>query len=422
MADKIIAVSDLHMGRGNNQDDFRSPVDGNWRDGEWEAFCGSVVDASEGKRLTFVLNGDIIDLWEIAKDEELSGPGAAEEIRRNLCYPAESPEAEDRATAFGMWQIDACLGVHRGFVNGLRTLLSAPNVRIVYTIGNHDHAMANPRLQAHFRDHVDEAGPVGAHDPERLRFSFYHQDDELHAYVEHGNQFAGDDSAFRNPAKWTEEALGYYALRFTWNRYQAQHNVIAPSTAEQLSLVRAILSGQYTPQQLEVMQYLIDYFLAFEDGAVPKLAGGFGIGIVHARWRKEGKPKEASELMAKRAAADLKAAKQSETQAAGAAMGLLPGSPAEELTPDPFYDRYTEGLITRFNGASPPFPDLDAGSTNKLLLGHTHRPLNQWLYRETFTKQRYLNCGTWTRELKSPTFAYVVTPNWKDLSGLREFR
>lgn len=424
MAKRLVAVSDLHIGRGNNQDDFRDPA-GAFRGEAFASFCGAIVQDAGGEALTFVLNGDIIDLWEIARDEELEGEGAVEAIRRNLFYPATTDAAKAAATAYGRWQIDAALAQHPGFVRGVRTLLQQPSVRVVYLFGNHDHAMVNPALQEHLRHWLDADGTVGAADPKRLAFGFWHQDEELHAYLEHGNQFAGEDSRFRNPALWTEQALGYYPLRFAWNRYQHRHNVIAPSTGAKLSVLFSLLTGDPTTAALESLQYLLDYFAAFEDALVPKIVGEFGIGLVHDIWRKRGKPDHADALFHRAVAHDLKASKQAAEDArkAAAALGGMTAA-GVELHPDADFDDYTQGLVRRFQHLEPPFPDLDWNRHFKLLLGHTHRPRNQWLYQfdSGVKRQRYINCGTWTRELAFPTFGYVVSPNWKDVRGLQEFR
>ena len=123
---------------------------------------------------------------------------------------------------------------------------------MVYVFGNHDHAMVNPRVQARLVDILNGAGDVGAGSPEKLSFGFYHEDPELRAYAEHGNQFSGEESAFRDPADWTEEALGYYVLRFAWNRYQNEHNVVAPSTGAKLSLMFRLLFRQGSPEAIKV--------------------------------------------------------------------------------------------------------------------------------------------------------------------------
>jgi hypothetical protein len=292
---------------------------------------------------------------------------------------------------------------------------------VVYVFGNHDHAMVNPRVQARLVDILNGAGDVGAGSPEKLSFGFYHEDPELRAYAEHGNQFSGEESAFRNPADWTEEALGYYVLRFAWNRYQNEHNVVAPSMGAKLSLMFRLLFRQGSPEAIKVLQYFIDYFLAFEDGLVPKIAGDFGMGIVHSIWRKRGKPKTADGLFSRRMAEDLEAVRAAKRATAGATRGLT-DVPGEELQPDADFDRYTEGLLRRFKELRSPFLTLDINRHFKLLLGHTHRPRNQRLFQNDFSRQRYINCGTWTREAPIPMFGYVVSPDPKDTRGLREFR
>lgn len=414
MADTLIVVSDLHLGRGTNQDDFRQE-NGAFRDEEFLDFCRGVAGEARDSRVTLVLNGDVIDFWEIAADEELAGGDPVAAIRRNLVFPAATAEARRKATDFCRWQLEQALDRHRGFTAGLREVLGEGRARVVYLFGNHDHAMVNPALQDHLRELLADGAGGGLADPGRLDFGFFHEDRELKAYVEHGNQFAGAESSFADPEDWTREAPGYYPLRFAWNRYQETFNVVQPTVVDKLSFLVGLIRRRLEGKTRFTMQCFIDYFRACDEGLVPEMVRNFGIDVIHGCWESEGKPAVVDDFLVRKAAEELdrKDVPAPAELAPGSGFGPAPqvrrGWPGEDVHPEKRWDGYTEGLIRRFTrDAAAPFPRLDRGAHVKTFLGHTHQPRMQPLFQDQgISVQRYFNVGTWTRELRFAHFGFV---------------
>ena len=423
MARKCVIVSDLHLGRGNGQEDFRWQ-DGAPRDDTFEQFCERVVALAGGERLTFVLNGDVIDFWELADDDELAEEDAYDAICRNLVFsPSRVAADPDAATAFTRRQLAMALDAHPGFVAGVRRLLAAPNIDVVYLFGNHDHAMVNPALQATFRERVGADGDAAG----RFVFDFYYEEPELLLYVEHGNQFADDDSHFERVADWRNEALGYYALRFIWNRYQSRYRASQPSVCEILRFVVDVVRDRPNDEDLHVVQYLIDYFRAVTaDGAaalVPKIVGGFGLDRLYDVWTQHGRPTSADAALAGSlsAAATPPAAPPPHVHVATPQAVDSPW-PGDAVSSPTDYDQYTSGLIGRFTSDGAPFRRLDKTRHQLLFIGHTHRPGRQPLFHMTdgIERQLYINTGSWTTDNVRPLYGYVEATDRGVEAGLAE--
>ncbi|MGQ0560413.1 MAG: hypothetical protein ACT443_00910 [Gemmatimonadota bacterium] len=402
----LIIVSDLHLGRGFEQDDFREPGEQLvWRDAAWEFFCRSIKKWVGNEPALVILNGDIIDLWEIAHESELEGPGSATAIGARLFYPADTPQKEQSATEVGVWQVEEACDHHTGFVKGLRTLLSAPRISVRYHYGNHDHAMLNTGLQQAFRDAL---GPDAQGD-DKLSFGFEYRLPELKAYVEHGNQFAGEDSYFEDVEDWRVEAPGYYMLRYVWNRFQHRYSVSKPTFREQVSFMLAILRrSARSQQQVETFQFLIDYFLACESGIVPRAQRlrEFPFDLVYGIWKDEGKPATAEKFFRKRVQGEL-------------AEPEMPGDRFDRRLDD---NRYTQGLMSRFFEKTAPFPKLQFTKDINLSIGHTHKPGEQELWGEDLRRQIYMNSGTWTRDLRHPTYVAISKANGTPAMSLFEVK
>jgi UDP-2,3-diacylglucosamine pyrophosphatase LpxH len=401
-----ITISDLHMGRGTKQDDFRGVQ-------QFERFCTSIAEhaAAAGKNLTLVLNGDIIDLWEIVTDDELEMDGNAA-ILDGLCYPAVTPAEQDRARQRGKDQIDMCIAAHPEFARGIATVLAtAPNAQIHYLVGNHDHGMIEPALQKHLLQRLTEAS--GSPVPEnRFRFGLSLNKPEVRSYFEHGNQFSGNDSGFPNVLDPFHEAPGFYFLRFVWNRLQAQFGM-SDNFGEIVRFVLLKIFNPGAPIVTSGLGFLYEYFEAHRTGRVPQLVHGpvKVIPKLYKKWLKEQAPREPGtkadgilkDEVEKTKDEPFKMKKLPGKQLMGHAN---PGSEAPELPGEAVHvshdpdlrDEYWVGLRDRFKREVAPFPRLhDQLAT--VFLGHTHGERIMVLRSEIGdpTTTRYINSGSWTR-------------------------
>jgi UDP-2,3-diacylglucosamine pyrophosphatase LpxH len=396
-----ITISDLHMGRGNAQDDFTA-------DDEFRLFCDGIARYVQDAHvpLTLVLNGDILELWEVVPDEQLR-PDSGTAIADGLGYPADTEPEQQQALALGKWQIEQILDRHRGFVAGIRRLTELPGVRILYTFGNHDHALVAHPLQVHVRDTLSA---LGAHiDGARtMVFGHWFRVPETRSYFEHGNQFAEDDSFFADVDDPWAEAPGFYFLRFVWNRLQAQY-AYRDDLSTIIRLALLILFNPGAEVLRRAVHYLYEYFEAHRLGLVPALVRG-PAGVIpklYERWEESGAPLESSLL------AD--AALQHEverttlapepelppTEAMRLALANVggddPGLPGRPIHLDiqSGADRFWKGLRGRFDTKLDPFPKIGP-ETVTAFLGHTHRERYMYLRNAPGREaSRYINTGCW---------------------------
>jgi UDP-2,3-diacylglucosamine pyrophosphatase LpxH len=170
MSEKILVISDLHVGAG--------PLDD--CDGELE---GHLVDflrrhASAGAPVELVINGDFLDFVQA---EPWEGPGL------------ESVSVEGHPLCFTQRQslekFDAIAAAHAPIFKALGEFLSAgESNRLVVMPGNHDADLFWPRVRARFRKAVcgRDRGSRG-----RLRFHLeqgYRPPSAPHVWIEHGHQ------------------------------------------------------------------------------------------------------------------------------------------------------------------------------------------------------------------------------------------
>lgn len=424
-----ITVSDLHMGRGNAQDDFTA-------DDEFRLFCDDVARYVHDARvpLSLVLNGDILELWEVVPDDQLR-PDSGTAIADGLCYPADTDAEQQKAIEHGKWQIEQILDRHRGFVAGIRRLTELPDVHIYYTFGNHDHALAAHPLQVHVRDTLAAAG---AHiDGARtMVFGHWFKVPATRSYFEHGNQFAVNDAHYANVDDPWREAPGFYFLRFVWNRLQAQYAYRDDlSTIIRLALLLLFNPGAEVLRR--TIHYLYEYFEAHRLGLVPELVDG-PAGVIpklYRRWLDGGAPLES------RAATD--AALQGDVERttiapepelppiAATRLGLAnlgtdePGLPGRPIFLDiqSGADRFWKGLRERFAAQADPFPRIGP-DTVTTFLGHTHQERYMYL-RNVPGKEasRYINTGCWAHGQSRLAYGWATDDeNVFRSRGLKLFR
>lgn len=427
-----VIVSDLHIGRGNLQDDFVL-------DRPFEGFCSEVSDYAlrQGLDLLLILNGDAVDLWELVTDAELEDDGAPE-IRKNLFFPIAPGDraTEDRAVQYFSARIDEALRAHWRVARALSRLLERDRNRVVYVIGNHDHGLVNPRLQSAFQNVLDAHGDGtrGA----RLEFAHFLADADLRLYVEHGHQFSAGESAYEDVTSFAKEAPGYHFLRFVWNRVQARSERAISEATEQLVriILRDILLGDDDSAKLAQFRYLLEYFQAIEDGVVPEVAEVAGLEDIYKEWRKDGtvSARQAALKALKRVLADVfksshrKDERVYERRAPTADEGgpypirniRLPGRPREVSLEGRNIDGYWEGVMSRFKKGEAPFPKLDPAEISTVFLGHTHRRLLYELPVKNGQGARYWNVGAWARGPR-PSYGWVTNDgNPLEWRGVKE--
>jgi UDP-2,3-diacylglucosamine pyrophosphatase LpxH len=383
----IVSISDLHLGRGNNQDSFCGPR----RRQEIKAFAAALGKASRQGHtdVTLVLNGDIFDMWELVSDQELEDtPAALRAIRRGLLVPAKGPAALDAVAAQAASRLREALDVHPEFVSMLKVIADAGGT-IHYNAGNHDHRFSHPRLRAVLQKALKTRGI----DLPPERFDVYFHDDQLGFYAEHGDQFSDEDS--RSPhstdAQFLDEARGFYFLRYVWNRVESREHSFAPrgDLLSVLDIVRKVIDGGPSHRFLS---YLYDYFRVVRDDGVPLVTDELVV-RAYVKWLGSG--------AVEKGAADTKSRPWRDSEPARPivrpdAPGWLPGI-EYEFSPTGS-SRYIDGLCHRFYTASPLFPRLRPGIDRVLTLGHTHEATKASLTFSGTVHAEYLNSGSWTQQ------------------------
>jgi UDP-2,3-diacylglucosamine pyrophosphatase LpxH len=429
MAHLAITVSDLHMGRGNAQDDFSA-------DEEFRAFCEHIADYSDATAtpLSFILNGDVLELWEVVPDDQLR-PDSGTEIANGLCYPADTDGEREKALEHGRWQIEQILDAHPGFVAGMRRLSAVPGVRLYYTFGNHDHALTAHPLQVHVRDTLNA---MGAHiDGARtMVFGHWFRNEPTRSYFEHGNQFAANDSHFPHVDDPWVEAPGFYFLRFVWNRLQAQY-AYRDDLSTVIRLAILLLFNPGAEPLRRAVHYLYEYFEAHRLGLVPELVRGPAglIPKLYARWLESGAPLESRAETDAALQHDVERTRVEPEEGApppgaerlslanlGTDRADLPGRPIF-LNIQAGADAYWKGLRGRFGRRSDPFP-LVGPETITTFLGHTHNERYMYLRNVPGREaSRYINTGCWAHGRSRLAYGWATDDaNVFQCRGLKLFR
>lgn len=422
-----VAISDLHLGRGNRQDSFTKEHPFVTKFGEDLA----AARRNTGVDLTVILNGDVVDLWELVSDAELErGEAAWQAITSGLHVPVRTPDDLARLLRGMEARLTETLAYHVEFTGFLETMLKS-GIKVHVNVGNHDHQLDQAEGARMLASRLRAQG-VPSLTAGNFTVGRWYLDKDLGFYAEHGDQFAGEESRSplldpTQPA--LEEAGGFYVLRYVWNRLEneglswVQHPTIAQVLRE---LVRLLGSGRDGPID-RALEYLNDYFKAVRSGAVPAIVD---IGIIKALY-KLWKPKPQPRLtrtdleavtMLESAPGELEIQEALveeellESAPAAAAPGWLPGA---DFIPQPGKaDKYARGLRERFSRASGGFPHLDKATFRTVSIGHTHRE-GQWdlLGDRAVT---YLNTGSWT--VGHPMlFAFCYrAPGQASVAGLRQ--
>lgn len=437
----VITISDLHLGRRNGQDSSMDNPE--LVRGFGEALVNGI--SSGAMELTLVLNGDVFDLWEIVSDAELQdGPAGFDAICRGLRVPTDSP-AKLQHLADGVRQhLASSLEKHQDFVTLLNLLIVSAGAKIHFNVGNHDHQLDNDALAAVLAECLTNQGVERVR--ERVTVGRYYYDPVLQFYAEHGDQFAGDDSRvpLLDPSGSTfEEGSGFYVLRYVWNRLENQgYGWVQHPTVQQVvrMIVSAVLHGD-GPLDL-VIAYMNDYCRGKRDLDFPLVEDKWGIirrlykiwlsknrpgtfsadaqatGLTREDFAAVGEDVKADEVTLRLESAELDAVEL--LDAAGDGEPPVPWLPGTPLQPEKKKsDRYIEGMRTRFEIATEPFPRLDKDLIHTATIGHTHLECQLELFKGRPLK--FFNSGSWTKgdPGKRVPYVWAIGDDQQRFSGIR---
>ena len=234
----VIVVSDLHLGKSDELEDFVPENE--------EAFCSFLKHQSDDflrQEVDLVLLGDLLDIWQVAMESEKRA-SQSEQIDISVTEDLDISRVKEVVSA------------HPKTFDALRDFLGADpdRRRIICTPGNHDHSLIQPRVQ-------DVVGQAIAQGDDSLRkrivFTNYYENQELGIYAEHGNQF-DEDNDYDNFAVFGAEAPGYFFVRLFWNRLE----VIQPNLDNWMNSFSAIwkqrLWSLFLPAYRLFRQYVLD--------------------------------------------------------------------------------------------------------------------------------------------------------------------
>ncbi len=184
----IIVVSDLHLGRGKNQESGRYyELEAFFYDADFQRFCRYLCTtfAARGQTFRLVFNGDTFDLLRL---DPVPLPGE----RDSFFTPVMSPK---RAA----YETQRVLEGHPLFVDALAQVLREGH-EIVLLPGNHDIEVQWAPVQDTIRDVIAVRGSLASEDLARLRIQpwFYYEEGRI--WIEHGCQY-DPENAFRYPLR-----------------------------------------------------------------------------------------------------------------------------------------------------------------------------------------------------------------------------
>lgn len=200
MSEIAIFVSDLHLGRGDELDDFVQENEAAFVDFlDWQSqqFLGSQVD--------LVLLGDFLDVWQVATDREKNAPSSAH-IGLGITSTLEAARVDQIVSAHG----NACGALGRFLAR------EPAKRRIVCVAGNHDHSLVHPDVNRVVSDAITK-GAVALED--KVLFPYFYDASGLLTYAEHGNQYDVNND-YDNFHEFGPECPGFFFVRLFWNRLE----------------------------------------------------------------------------------------------------------------------------------------------------------------------------------------------------------
>ncbi len=201
MGKVAIFISDLHLGRGDNLDDF--PVE---NENALAEFIDFQSEHGRGSDLDLVVLGDFMDIWQVADDTEKAAPKSTDisidvleddQLRRVRKIISAHPLAFERLCAF--------------------LKVEPERRRLVIAVGNHDHSFFSKTVQNEIRDAVTGGDATIA---PKVEFNMFYDEPGLRTYAEHGNQY-DPNNRYKKFVEFGDECPGYYFVRLFWNRLES---------------------------------------------------------------------------------------------------------------------------------------------------------------------------------------------------------
>jgi UDP-2,3-diacylglucosamine pyrophosphatase LpxH len=198
-------VSDLHMGKGDKLDDFAY-------DKEFAGLLKTQSKKHMTDNVNLVILGDMIDIWSLF-DEKDPKSKTADKIK--LDFPVK-----DRNEAVVVNKINDYITEvfekHNQVATAIQDFLNEGlgNRKLVYVIGNHDHAVVNDEIKEHVKQQILGENYDKLKDKLEIRSNYDNK--ELGIYGEHGNQYHKECS-YDNFDDFKDESTGYYFVQLLWN-------------------------------------------------------------------------------------------------------------------------------------------------------------------------------------------------------------
>jgi UDP-2,3-diacylglucosamine pyrophosphatase LpxH len=193
-------ISDLHLGRGDELDDFPSE-----NENALAEFLDYQSQQYRGHDIDMVVLGDFLDIWQVTDESEKKAQEGTDisidlveddQIRRVNDIVKAHPLAFDRLGAF---------------------LRSEPERhRAIFVIGNHDHSLVSDRVQKVICSAISGGD---ARIESSISFRHFYDEPGLRTYAEHGNQYDANNR-YKKFVEFGDECPGHYFVRIIWNRLE----------------------------------------------------------------------------------------------------------------------------------------------------------------------------------------------------------
>ena len=238
MEKAAIFVSDLHLGTGDELEDFVTENE--------QAFCDFVKQQSDNlanQEVDFVLLGDLLDIWQVATEADKHAE-KSDQIDISVEHDLEAKRVKD------------IIGAHPKTFAALSDFVAKDPARrrIICVPGNHDHSLIHESVRAPLQEAVNR-GEESLNS--RIVFQNYYEDQGLGIYAEHGNQF-DEDNDYDKFDLFGAEAPGFYFVRLFWNRLE----VLQPNLDDWMNSFSAIwrqrLWNLFFPAYRLFRQYVSD--------------------------------------------------------------------------------------------------------------------------------------------------------------------
>jgi endonuclease G len=200
MGKVAVIVSDLHLGRGDELEDFVTT-----NESAFVEFLHHHSKLFRNRPTDLVLLGDFLDIWQVASEDDKHAT-ASEEI--SLSFSVEEE----------IKRLRQIINAHPLTFNALNNFLVADltNRRIVCIPGNHDHSLVHEEIQSIVHDAIVKENQSLKN---KVVFLPYYDEPELRTYAEHGNQFDLNND-YEKFSEFGDESAGYYFVRLFWNRLE----------------------------------------------------------------------------------------------------------------------------------------------------------------------------------------------------------